>query len=542
MVTAPSRIPELLSVTLGAYPPRAHSGGTCMQGASFALTATTFPARPLAAPTCNRMVDEHSIKREVFGRVETVNMAEEWLTPAGNARSAPVYSATIYNTFLRKERTIRTSDPAALERKARAQLQTWAEQEARCKIRDATREAQETARDNAEQADEDAQAESAAIQGILAATLNVDDRIDWEQLVDKTRFGEFSYAPAKPQPPLKWPAPILPPKPLWSWLFPCLTTNWRSSCDAIIERHTEEAKFEESAYRRAVLDWTRSREVAQHAFETDKAASIEKQRRHNEAVVAFRERFEAAEASAVEEYIRNVFERSSYPDGFPVMHQVAFDSAAQTVVVDLTLPAHESVSDVVGYKLTKGQAPTPLRMKGKDHEAFYEEAIRQTVLRTVHEVLECDYVGCIQRFVVNGWVNRVDPATGHDIRPCIISVSTSRSEFQAINLARVNCSDTLRRLKALTAGPLSQTAPVQPIFSLIATMRDSSHPSRSWARWPPSRTLPKCHGRTSNTSFGRCSARCSPATAPKCASHRPAATWEWMRSRSTLIQSVVENS
>jgi restriction system protein len=221
----------------------------------------------------------------------------------------------------------------------------------------------------------------------------------------------------------------------------------------------------QSQHDAAVFSWARQQETARVAHGAEHAAFKAKQQERNNSILGFRQRFEAADPEAVEEYVRSVFERSVYPKEFTVHHVVAYDASAQTVVVDVELPRQDLVPDIVGYKFTVGkQESKPLQMKPKEHDALYDEAVKQTIVRTVHEVFESVYVPGVTRVVTNGWVTRVDPATGHDVRRCIISVSAPRAEFEAFNLARIDSAECLRKLKALTAGPLSQIGPVQPIL------------------------------------------------------------------------------
>jgi restriction system protein len=58
-------------------------------------------------------------------------------------------------------------------------------------------------------------------------------------------------------------------------------------------------------------------------------------------------------------------------------------------------------------------------------------------LRTMHEVLEVDEIDAIEAVVFNGWVDYVDPRTGHDTKACIASVQATKHEFNRINLAAV---------------------------------------------------------------------------------------------------------
>jgi len=142
---------------------------------------------------------------------------------------------------------------------------------------------------------------------------------------------------------------------------------------------------------------------------------------------------------------------------------VRLDAASSTAVVSVYLPAQARLSDVCGYKYTKSGGVTPVKLKKKEHDELYDGAIKQAILRTIHEVFESVYTPHVKVTVANGWVRDVDPANGKDRETCIISVSAQRAAFEQINLRRIDPTECIKSLKGLIAGPLSQLAPVKPI-------------------------------------------------------------------------------
>jgi restriction system protein len=378
-------------------------------------------------------VDAERIRREVFDRRETVDVREDWTTPSGRARSAPMYTTTIENEYLGVSKTVKASDVGVLEEKAKAQLTRWAEQEVKQRIAEATSTASDAAAGQVE-----------AIRRILQDTLAVNDRLDWDRMMDRTRFAPFEFAPLQP--------PQLPPKPALAWLRGGARRRWEATCAELV--HTAEQS------------WAASRAAAEADHARRRAEFEAAQRQRNESVAAFRQRFEAGTPEAVEEYVRAVFERSSYPDGFYVEHTVLFEPASYTVVVDVALPDQAQVPDVLEYKVAaRTEKTTAVRLKKKEHDELYDSAVKQTVLRTIHEVFEAVYTPHVQAVVVNGWVTAVNRATGNEQVTCVISVSAQRA-FERINLARVDPTECIKSLKGLVAGPLSSLAPVKPIMQL----------------------------------------------------------------------------
>src|SRR5262249_41080101 len=89
--------------------------------------------------------------------------------------------------------------------------------------------------------------------------------------------------------------------------------------------------------------------------------------------------------------------------------------------------------------------------------------VAATALRTIHELLVADESGHVLIVVFNGFVQAVDPSTGRDIRPCLISVRVTSEQFRQINLARIDKLTCLRNLGAQASPRPAEMLPVKPI-------------------------------------------------------------------------------
>jgi restriction system protein len=367
-----------------------------------------------------------------------IAVTEDWLTPTGQQRTVPMYEAVIANSFLGERRTVKGKSRHDVVRKAWQQVQAWNSLEKRQRNRSA-----------AETQDERAKEALRAVAGILAASLAVDDRLDWTAMYDHRPFEEFTFGAA--------PAPlVVAKKPWWLFLLFFLMPRWERQQAAIGQ-----------AKRHELARWDAQRTQAFQLHQQKRAAYDRKVKRHNASVAAAKARYESGDATAVVEYLGAVFERSVYPQSFFVEHSVLFDAASRTAVVELELPRQSDIPSASGFKLIASrQEIVPVYMKPKDHDQFYDAALKQAVLRTMHEVFESDYVANALACVVNGFVTDADPATGMERRTCVVSVEADRASFMAMDLARVDPSACIARYKGLIAGPLSQVAPVRPIMVL----------------------------------------------------------------------------
>ena len=391
------------------------------------------------------MLDESRVRKQVESRKLVVEATANWYTPAGKLRSAPIYEAEVENQYLDKKRTIKGKTADELESKVREVVNAWAEQEIRKRIVDGKRDAQEHGQAEAERLDTEARQAMAEAKQLLAATLAVDDRIDWDAERNTRQFKAFSYSDP-PQPPASRDF-VLPPKPGLGWLLRGRLRRWEAECEKKANLHRDaETKMQED-WQEAVRKYKKAREEARQRYENDKATFLSEQERSNKALAEFRRAFEAGEASAIVEYCSRVLERSQYPDWVVISNKVKFDEDSRFVVVDLDLPTVETTPTTAGYKFVpRGNNAEPIPLKKKEADALYDSILDQLVLRTIHEIIEGCHIDTVKGVLLNGWVTSVDRATGNDSRRRLRSVFADKITFEALDLNRIDPATCIQHL------------------------------------------------------------------------------------------------
>lgn len=205
-------------------------------------------------------------------------------------------------------------------------------------------------------------------------------------------------------------------------------------------------------------------EDARSAYAREVKALNAKIDQRNAEVDTFKATYFAADPDAVVAYNTMVLERSAYPEGFPQSFSLAFAAASKQLVVEYELPAPSIVPELSEFKYVKARDAIEAKpRKGADLKSIYQDVIASVALRTIHEIFEADQANAIETCCFNGYVHTVDPATGHDIQPHLISVRTTKEAFNAINLARVDKATCLRNLGAQVSRHASEAQPVKPI-------------------------------------------------------------------------------
>jgi hypothetical protein len=173
--------------------------------------------------------------------------------------------------------------------------------------------------------------------------------------------------------------------------------------------------------------------------------------------------FQAGEPFAVTAYFSELLWRSQYPEGFPQLFRITYNPPSKALVIDYELPSTAVVPRVAEFRWvkTRGAIDEKLRRPSEIAET-YRDVILSVALRTIHEVVQMDSFSHVAIVAFNGFVSAIDPATGHDVRPCLISVSASKERFAYINLSRIDKKACLLSLGARISPNPAELIPVTP--------------------------------------------------------------------------------
>jgi restriction system protein len=272
------------------------------------------------------------------------------------------------------------------------------------------------------------------LDGVLAATLTVDDHISFESLRLSESFPAFG--PPKHLLELgEAPKPeVVKPLSALERLIPGATARLERHKATAAERHATAVREYEATVRQKAEELKR----LHHEHEQSRAQHLAGVRSRNQEVADFEAAYGAGEPNAVVDYCAMVLERSQYPDGSPQRYRLAYLPEPKELVVEYELPDVSVVPGVAEYKYVKTRDGVDEKpRKPAEIKAIYQDIVASVVLRTIHELLEADRAGHLLVVTLNGMLDMVDPATGKDLRRCVISVRTTREAFNELNLARI---------------------------------------------------------------------------------------------------------
>lgn len=308
------------------------------------------------------------------------------------------------------------------------------------------------------------------LRGILEQTLSVDDTISFDSLRSHDNFQQFT-GPRELAEPQREPdrASFFVAVRIPNWfmnLFPSVKAKYQRALENAEEdyqRALRRYKFDEEKQGKANA-------TLRAEYEQKKAAFLEEQEKRNAEIDEFEKAYREGDREAIIAYCSMVLERSVYPETIAHDFGVTYSVESKELVVEFDLPKPDVVPSVLEYKYVKARDAIDSKpRKQTEIKDLYQDVIAAISLRTIHEVLEADQIGYVQVVTFNGFVQTVDPTTGRDIRPCLISVRITRERFEEIDLSRVDKRACLRNLGAQVSPHPEERIAVRPIveFNMI---------------------------------------------------------------------------
>ncbi len=302
------------------------------------------------------------------------------------------------------------------------------------------------------------------LNSVLTHTLSINDAIDFESLRIREAFRPF-------EPPAHLLHRLIPPsreaeinsvkRPSGlSRLVPGAGGRYRRELAEAERRHSSALEVHEQAVAAQQAELAAHRE----RYDAEVQAFQAKVQERDQQVDELQALYLAGDPDAVVAYNSMVLERSEYPEGFPQEFRVAYVAESRELVIDYELPGPAIIPDVAEYSYAKARDEvTRKARRPAEVKEMYQDVVAAVCLRTCHEVLAADQATAVDVVAFSGFVQAVDPATGQDIRPCLISVRVTKDRFAPLDLSRIDKAACLRNLGAQVSPRPHEVQPVKPI-------------------------------------------------------------------------------
>lgn len=304
--------------------------------------------------------------------------------------------------------------------------------------------------------------EGEALERLLRQTLDVDDYLDFGTLNVEPELPPFQ--PGVLDTPERAPdVDAFMPEPLTG--MGKLVPGAKGKREQAVEAGHAAYEAEKAGHlaREAVREASLAKARADHDTEVEQIKT--RADSQNREVDEFHARFDASDPEAVVEYFSLVLDISSYPEGFPKQHRMAFVPESKQLVVEYELPPLDVVPTDKVYRYVKARdAIEDTARPASQVKALYASIVAQVTIRTLHELFEADRTAKLETVVFNGFVNTVDPAIGKPVTPHLVTVRASRDVFLQLDLRNVEPLACLKGLNASVSRSPSELLPVRPIL------------------------------------------------------------------------------
>ena len=266
------------------------------------------------------------------------------------------------------------------------------------------------------------------LSSLIAHTLEIDDRLDWDKQITTETFYEFMY-PFPPQ--KKAPEQV-------SGIVKFFAGK------SLEEKANEEYEREMTSYVSAKKEAIRGYLIEKEKFNTEK-------RRHNAEIKRLKKSYENGEKSAVEKYSKIILANSSYPENFKPQNDISFNPYTNCMTVNVLFCGYKAFPDIMRYDFViENKTVTEVRFSPDEKYKRYEKALLTTALRSVHELFEANYNGSVEKIILNGFVpanNNTANGFISGATRCVFAFSAEREQFEQLNLSDNDYENTLHTLK-----------------------------------------------------------------------------------------------
>jgi restriction system protein len=292
------------------------------------------------------------------------------------------------------------------------------------------------------------------LRDLLQHALSIENTIQFNSLKNHAKFPEFE-PPTQPVEPRR--DVFTPKEPIF---LVKLLPGWKDRHQKALHKGEEKYQASYIKYQELIEEHAARVNKLRKEYESEKNSFDLK----NQEIDQFENAYKTGDPEAIVAYCSLVLEQSKYPNDFPQEFRVAYVPDPKELVVDYELPTKEIVPNVAEYRYvkTKDRIDEKAR-KTSEIKDIYQNVVASICLRTIHELFDSDQGNHIQVVTFNGFVNTIDPSTGKDIRPYLISTRVVKERFKDLNLAKVDMKACLRNLGAQVSPQPSELMPVKPV-------------------------------------------------------------------------------
>ncbi len=376
------------------------------------------------------------------------------------------YRKELSHSGLNKYRVVKAESMTELDRKVTAIKAQWDEQWARQIARAERIQNAEDSASEALQRTFEANQIQEDMDSILINSLYPED-LDFEELKDTSKFSI-----PKPKSPKYSPLPQEPAPDNWKYTPdpPLLTRLSKKKMKLFKEENKNRYERDHASWELSVKEITEANNRKTNIYngelsdwETQKEQFYVTQSQTNQEVEEFRTRYFAGESDAIDKYISLLLSKIQYPFDFTLSAEVQFQRDSSHIIIDAILPTVDVLPSLKSVSYVKSRNEFKETFYPESYlKKKYEKVIYQIVLQILNYVFNSLDDEFLLSVTLNGKINTIDRASGNPITPYVLSVTTTRTEFESLNLSSIDPKAWFRRSKGVSAASIADVTPIAP--------------------------------------------------------------------------------
>lgn len=225
-----------------------------------------------------------------------------------------------------------------------------------------------------------------------------------------------------------------------------------------------------NALKRREIDFAEKQKALSFAkadYDTEVQLLLKSAETHNVMIDKLKQDFEKGIPDAICEYYLIQLTLMPWLEAVPQHFKLAFVAESKQLVVEFDLPTVEVIPKIGSFKYVKTKdeiTETPRPMN--DRKSLYASLIAQIALAILHTLFHAKGAYYVETIVLNGYVDSIDRSTGRPVRPCLVTVRTTRETFNQLDLSKVDPAACLKFLSASVSKSPAELTPVRPVLEL----------------------------------------------------------------------------
>jgi restriction system protein len=213
----------------------------------------------------------------------------------------------------------------------------------------------------------------------------------------------------------------------------------RAAAERIYSEAVQKAQEAEIARQQRVV-------AARRAHAEREAAAVSAANRHNASIETFAGAVRAGDRHGVSKYFQQLIDMVVDPEGFPRKRSAGYVPESTLLAIEWYLPSPEIVPSGRSYRWMKSrdeivESPRPIG----ERRRTYQQLVAQIALRALRIAFESEPQGLVGTVVFNGLVDAIDPVTGQEIAPCLVTLRATREQFEPLVLSQVDPLACIRK-------------------------------------------------------------------------------------------------